>query len=161
MAQTKRGALKIAAGRRGITVHQYLRKVKDGFKWCSGCKLWHLYIEFGLDSSRNDGLSTVCLKYRKIMYEKSYKQRPRKKGRKFVDPRDGDKKQARRRINHLVDIGLMPRPSTLICIKCNGYNDSKRNEYHHHNGYGVDHHEDVIVLCSSCHAGSHKNSKKG
>lgn len=162
MAQTKQGALKVAAKNRGITYSDYLEKIKEGLKWCSGCKQWHDYSAFGLDATRSDGLSASCLKYRRLFYKKSYtpKKRKSKKGSRFVKVRDGDRKQARSRVNHLVEIGLFPSPNSLKCSICNNTRPSKRNEYHHHNGYGRRHHEDVIVMCSSCHADLHKNRKQ-
>lgn len=84
-----------------------------------------------------------------------------RKGTRLAKTRDGDKKQARARINHLIYIGFLPDPNTLICSSCKNTKKSKRNEYHHHNGYTAEYHEDVIVLCSVCHAELHKNRKKG
>lgn len=162
MAQTKDGALKLSARATGLTVDEYLVKIKNGLKWCTGCKGWHHYSLFGLDSSRRDGLSQFCFSYRKILYKRMYKPRSRisKKGERFSSPRDGDKKQARARVNHLVYIGLLPNPNSLECSTCHGGKKSKRIEYHHHNGYSKEFHEDVIPVCSTCHAVEHGNAKK-
>lgn len=162
MGWTNRGILKIAAKKIGISFDEYIINVKNGLKWCTGCKAWHNYTEFGLDSSRTDGLDASCLKYRKIVYKKTYKPKPRisRKGTWVATTRDGDEKQARSRVNILVRIGLLPNPNDLPCSRCKGNKKAKRNEYHHHNGYGVEYHEDVIVLCSKCHGEENDKSKE-
>lgn len=69
-------------------------------------------------------------------------------------PRDGDKKQARQRINVEVRTGHRPHPNTLPCSECgHEWSDGeRRHEYHHHKGYSAEHHYDVIPLCTECHA---------
>lgn len=69
-------------------------------------------------------------------------------------PRDGDKAQARQRINVEVRTGRRHHPNTLPCMDCGHVwsEGERRHEYHHHNGYGPDHHYDVIPLCTECHA---------
>ena len=66
--------------------------------------------------------------------------------------RDGDKKQARRRVNYLVDIGLLPDPDDVPCVDCGHLGaDGPRHEYDHYLGYSAEHHEDVEAVCSGCH----------
>ncbi len=62
--------------------------------------------------------------------------------------RDGDKRQARRRVQTLIDNGTLPRPDAVTCVDCE---DAPGREYDHHLGYGADHHEDVEALCAACH----------
>lgn len=80
--------------------------------------------------------------------------RPAKFGPPAYAPRDGDKVQARQRINVEVRTGRRPHPNTLPCEDCgHEWKDGeRRHEYHHHNGYGPAHHSDVISLCTECHA---------
>lgn len=71
-----------------------------------------------------------------------------------MPPRDGDKVQARQRINVLVRTGRMPHPNTLACVDC-GHTWTKgerRHEYDHHLGYAAEHHYDVEPVCTLCHA---------
>lgn len=67
-------------------------------------------------------------------------------------PRDGDKKQARQRINVLVRTGRWPHPNTLPCSDCGDVfpESGHRHEYDHYLGYGYDHHYDVQPVCSVC-----------
>lgn len=69
-------------------------------------------------------------------------------------PRDGDKKQARQRINVLVRTGRMPHPNTLPCVDCGHVwtAGERRHEYDHHKGYAAEHHYDVEPVCTLCHA---------
>jgi len=62
--------------------------------------------------------------------------------------RDGDKRQARRRVQTLIDNGTLPRLADVVCADCK---KEPAREYDHHNGYGAEHHEDVVALCASCH----------
>ena len=123
-------------------------------KRCSRCKMDKAVSEFGKDSTRHDGLGTKCNPCRKEMYRASYvkKGRKSKKGCRFVAARDGDKKQARRRVNHLIQIGLLPNPNALACSKCGHVGADRRDEYHHHLGYSVENQEKVVAVCTICHA---------
>lgn len=68
-------------------------------------------------------------------------------------PRDGDKRQARRRINVEVREGRRPHPNTLPCVDCGHIwsRGERRHEYDHHRGYAAAHHYDVIAVCTRCH----------
>ena len=70
------------------------------------------------------------------------------------EPRDGDKKQARQRVNVLVRTGQMPRPNTLPCALCGHVwsRGERRHEYDHYKGYAAEHHLTVRALCTTCHA---------
>ena len=69
-------------------------------------------------------------------------------------PRDGDRKQARQRINVEVRTGHRPHPNTLPCVDCGHvWTPGKRHhEYDHYLGYTADHHLDVMPRCTKCHA---------
>jgi hypothetical protein len=153
VSQTPEGAFKHAASRLGMTLAAYKERA-TAEKWCTGCKKWHPKGDFLKDVSRSDGLASTCRKGRKTRYRRTYKSRPRPlPGRSFVDPRDGDKKQARRRANHLVDVGVLPRPDSLPCADCGHVcsTGGRRHEYDHYLGYGATHHEDVEAVCTTCH----------
>lgn len=68
-------------------------------------------------------------------------------------PRDGDRKQARRRINVEVREGRRPHPNKLPCVDCGHVwsDGERRHEYDHHRGYGAEHHYDVEAVCTQCH----------
>ncbi len=154
MAQTREGAIKIAAKKSGTTEADYVRRMEMGQKWCSTCRKWQAVAEFGKDSSRWDGLAAGCKKGRNAKAQSAYipKTRPQP-GRSFVPPRDGDEKQARHRVNYFVEMGLLPHPNTLPCVDC-GHRwrpKGRRHEYDHFNGYAVADHENVEVVCSRCH----------
>jgi hypothetical protein len=65
--------------------------------------------------------------------------------------RDGDREQARGRVNHLVRVGLLPDPNDVPCTDCGHTGTDRRHEYDHHHGYAPAHHEDVQAVCSGCH----------
>lgn len=154
MAQTKSGALKISAHRAGVSVKQYVWRCAKGEKWCYSCKRWHPATAFGKDSTRHDGRSGLCLAARRSKAKELYAPVPRPpKGRSYVSFRDGDAKQARRRINYLVEEGILPSPSSLPCSDCGQTWEEglSRHEYDHHLGYAAARHEDVEAVCASCH----------
>ncbi len=67
--------------------------------------------------------------------------------------RDGDRKQARQRINVEVRTGRRPHPNTLPCTDCGHiwFEGERRHEYDHHLGYAGKHHYDVEPVCTRCH----------
>lgn len=69
-------------------------------------------------------------------------------------PRDGDKLQARQRINVEVRTGRRPHPNTLPCADCGHVwrDGERRHEYDHHLGYAAQRHGDVQAVCTLCHA---------
>lgn len=69
-------------------------------------------------------------------------------------PRDGDKKQARQRINVEVRTGRRLHPNALPCCDCGHVwsPGERRHEYDHHLGYSTEHHLDVQAVCTLCHA---------
>lgn len=71
-----------------------------------------------------------------------------------MPPRDGDKVQARQRINVEVRTGRRPQPNALPCVDCGHVHTpgERRHEYDHHRGYAAQHHYDVVPVCTLCHA---------
>ncbi len=69
-------------------------------------------------------------------------------------PRDGDKIQARQRINVEVRTGHRPHPNDLPCADCGHIwsEGERRHEYDHHEGYAAEHHGSVQPVCTTCHA---------
>jgi len=151
---SREGIEKTAAKRIGVSHREWKRRVDSGQKWCTTCKRWLAVSSFGSDASRGDGRKANCRDCANEIARSSYFPRPRPKpGRAFVPARDNDKKQARRRVNHLVDVGILPRPNDLPCKDC-GHRHTRggmRHEYDHFRGYHSDHHEDVEAVCVSCH----------
>lgn len=141
-----------AAKRIGVSPEEYIERRKAGEKWCSHCKAWHLDSAFGKDSARGDGLSASCLASKRVIERKPRKGRPGRRG--FQAPtRDGDKKQARRRINYLVEQGLIPRPDDFPCFDCADavFSGAYRHEYDHAKGYDGENQLYVEPVCSKCH----------
>lgn len=46
--------------RLGITPDEYKERQAANEKWCTKCKTWHALSAFYSDSSRPDGLSSMC-----------------------------------------------------------------------------------------------------
>lgn len=165
MAGTSDGAIRATAARLGLTEAEFRTRRASGQKWCTGCKDWHPISEFKVDRSRSDGLASTCARKRNEIGRGNYEPRPRpERGRRFVATRAGDKRQARRRVNYLIDAGLLPNPNTLACVDCQHRGAGRRHEYDHHLGYGPDHHEHVQAVCSRCHharADRRGESKRG
>ena len=124
-------------------------KIEWTGKWCTACKATHDRDAFGLDASRGDGLAARCLASRRVTIKK--KRTVFKRHGRLVPARDGDKKQARRRVNYLVEQGRFPSPNALPCTDCGHLADDRRHEYDHHLGYAAEHHENVEAVCSVCH----------
>ena len=70
-------------------------------------------------------------------------------------PRDGDREQARQRINVEVRTGRRQRPNVVPCSDCGHvWNPGeRRHEYDHYRGYAAAHHLDVEAVCTTCHRG--------
>ena len=75
-------------------------------------------------------------------------------------PRDGDKVQARQRINVGVRMGRRPHPNSIPCADCGHVweEGERRHEYDHHLGYAAENHSEVESVCTTCHA--RRDSKK-
>lgn len=154
MAGTPEGALKRAAARADLGVNEYIDRLNAGLLYCWRCQDWHAADEFGKDSSRVSGRESSCRRSRNAARKQRYERRARPDpGRRFVEARGGDHLQARRRVNYLVDAGLIPGPNSLPCTDC-GHEygpGERRREYDHHHGYEAEHHECVEAVCTTCH----------
>lgn len=124
----------------------------DATKWCTACKARHPRTAFGSDPSRGDGLAARCLASRRVTQRKPQLGRPGRRGWQ-VDTRDGDKKQARRRINYLVETGRLRHPDDEPCIDCGDqvFVGKFRHEYDHAKGYDGENQLYVEPVCSRCH----------
>lgn len=65
MAQTKLGAAKVAANYYGMTLDEYVDKLKTQ-KACKVCKQWKPREMFCRDAGRDDGLGKACYKCRRV-----------------------------------------------------------------------------------------------
>jgi hypothetical protein len=146
-----RGGWHGAAKRNGLTVEEYLVKRARGEKRCARCREWLPESRYQADRSRSDGLKSICRPCSTAVRTKNGK--PHGRGPKPLPERDGDKRQARRRINVLVRTGRLPRPSTLACADCGHLWEpgERRHEYDHYLGYEAGHHLDIQAVCSRCH----------
>lgn len=154
------GITKVAAKRAGVCLREYQRRISAGLKRCTGCTSWLGVDEFGFDSSRGDGRDAKCFYCRAGIHHAKYIPVPidqrRPMGTPRLDPRHGDKIQARHLINLDVKLGNRPNPNALHCANCGHKGPDKRHEYHHHMGYAARHHYDVLPLCSTCHHEAHR-----
>jgi hypothetical protein len=126
----------------------------DLTKHCTGCRNDKPHSAFASDRTRPDGLTYQCSDCRNSNARANYTRKPRPHaGRRFVPARPGDQRQARRRVNHLVDIGAIPKPNDLPCTDCGHVWEAgeRRHEYDHHLGYAPEHHEHVEAVCTTCH----------
>jgi hypothetical protein len=73
--------------------------------------------------------------------------------------RDGDKRQARARVNHFVEKGRLPHPSTLACVDCGHLGSDRRHEYDHHKDYDGINHLEVECVCNPCHSKREKQRR--
>lgn len=158
MAQTRDGAIKIAARKAGLSAQAYLHNISVGLKWCSKGHHWCPKEDFHSDQSRYDGLSAHCKSCLRTGNPVGWHARPAINpltGRPGPAPkpaRDGDMIQARQRINVEVRTGHRAHPSTLPCTDCSHIGKGRKHEYDHHLGYAGKHHLDVEPVCVLCHA---------
>lgn len=155
------GSRKAAAHRLHLPLEDYLAHVRAGEKYCWRCRAWHARSEFGVERDRPDGLTPYCLASKRVkVRRKPGPPKGRLRGWR-VPARDGDRKQARARVNYLVQVGRLAHPSSLPCVDC-GHVWSfgeKRHEYDHHLGYAAEHQLDVEPVCTECH--DHRTRSRG
>lgn len=155
MAGNSIGAMKRLAARAGISLREFQMRTTSGEKYCWRCRCLHPREAFNADSTRIDGLDPACRESRSRHARDMYERRPRvsRLGSLYAPTRDGDKRQARARVNHRVDVGLLPDPNSLPCCDCGHVfvAEGKRHEYDHFLGYGAMHQLSVEAVCSSCH----------
>jgi hypothetical protein len=141
-----------AAKRIGISESEYVRQLSSGKKWCTACRDWHPRDQFGKDASRGDGLASKCLASKRCVTKRAAPTARKKRGW-MAAVRDGDKKQARRRINYLVETKAIPHPDDLPCVDCLDeiFLNTYRHEYDHARGYDGENQFYVEPVCSRCH----------
>lgn len=153
------GVAKTAARRSGLTPEEYEARRAAGLKRCVACREWRSIERFGNDATRGDGRSATCLDCGNERSRVTYRPVPLEERLRLGPPRiaarDGDRKQARARINADVDGGLRPDPNDLFCALCGHKGPDRRHEYHHAMGYAPEHHNDVLALCTRCHHAEH------
>jgi hypothetical protein len=147
------GVLKTAAKRAGVSLDEYRSRVERGDKYCWACRAWHQRHAFALDASRSDGLTALCREARSAAARSKYSPKARKRLGWIAAVRDGDRQQARRRINYLVEQKLIPSPAELPCMDCGDgvFAADYRHEYDHARGYDGDSQLYVEPVCSKCH----------
>lgn len=147
---TKLGAAKTAATKIGIPVEQYLQNVHSGLQWCSGCRDFK-HLEFF-----NKGFRSQCKSCSRVADRRRYQPIPREqwKPRGFAvhPPRDGDKQQARNRVNREVRKGKLPHARTVPCTDCGHIGGDRLHEYDHYLGYAAINHLAVECVCVPCHS---------
>lgn len=151
----KVGSLKTAAKRLGLSLPEYLERRNNGLKSCFLCRNWLPLALFNAEKSRTDGLHPKC-KECQSKFSKSRYVSADVRGRKPMGPTpkpsiDGDKLQARHKVNLSIKKGLIKNPNDIPCAKCGHIGTDSRHEYHHYQGYSAVHHLSVISLCVRCH----------
>lgn len=130
---------KVAAKKTGLSYEDYLIKIVAE-NWCSKCKSWKPKIDFGVDNSRGNGLSTKCYSCVRVKVKKSRKGRVSTfKGKHHTDktkkllsdqrkgnksPMDGKKHSIEARVK----ISKMLRERGAKGKKCHSYKDGKMHE---------------------------------
>ena len=129
-------------------------KIEAG-RWCTGCKERHPLMAFGRDVSRPDGLNPTCKEFKNRRARLNHVSRAvpgSRRGPAPIPERDGDRLQARRSVNHLVETGRLPSPNDVPCTDCGHVTgDGRRHEYDHFMGYASGNHLKVEPVCSKCH----------
>lgn len=157
------GSLKTAAKRIGVSFEEYLSNLKNGLKYCWGCSEWHERSRFNTDSSKTDGLQAVCREMAQEKNRKAYIPKIKKRRGFIVPTRDGDKLQARRRVNYLVEQRLIPHPDDIPCMDCldEVFIQRFRHEYDHAKGYEGENQLYVEAVCSHCHHSREEARRNG
>lgn len=171
MSQTIEGAIKLAAQKIGVTAEDYRLRTSSGEKHCRICRKWKPRADFNADISRYDRLQSFCRDCKhagdKARYIPAELRGRKPLGPKPTEGRDGDKIQARLRVNQAVKRGRMPNPNDVACHLCSHTGSDRRHEYHHHKGYGSQNQLEVQSLCTTCHRmvdptwARRKRNKKG
>lgn len=123
-------------------------------KFCRYHKVEHPIEQFHVDKSSPDGRMRNCKVYFQDRWKAKHPVAIPLKGRRVAPARDGDRRQAQRRIQTLVENGTLPHPNTLPCKDCGKrWNGDKKSriEYDHAKGYAPEFHETVEPRCVKCH----------
>lgn len=136
------------------------RARKDGrFPWCKKCKnekdREYSHSPHAREVRRKWLQSETGRKSRRHTFAKIHKTTRRRKQiaeyQRTCRKRYPEKNRARRRVASAVTQGKIPRVSTLKCVSC----PKQAEQYHHHQGYDVEHELDVIPVCRECHIEIH------
>lgn len=112
-------------------------------------------IQFIRQRQKFDGKNSRCKICQRALDRKRYQPIPidQHKLRGFPPKpgRDGDKNQARAKVNYAVTCGKLPHARNIPCTDCGHLGDDRKHEYEHHNGYDAINHLDVQCVCVPCH----------
>lgn len=145
------GIEKIAAKKTGLSLEDYHSRITNNEKWCTRCRCWHSVAEFGIDLNRTDGRSAQCRRSKRVIQRALNFGRGRRGW--LTETRDGDKLQARRRVNYLVEQGIIPHSDDIPCVDCADmvFSTNYRHEYDHVHGYNGANQLYVEPVCVKCH----------
>lgn len=136
------GAWFNAARTLGIGLDEYAARRRDGERWCTFHRTWHPKQDMAGGKK-----PSMCAEGLRLYHRQRYKPTGRSIGRPPAPTREGDRRQARRRVNYMVERGDIPKASERRCVDCG----HQAEEYDHHNGYDADHHLEVEPVCKPCH----------
>lgn len=155
MANTKIGAQKTAAHKLGISVQEYQQNINSGLKWCWRCRNFKRLDLFNRNWGSVDSRTNCCRSCQQAKDRARYKPVPpeERKPRGFAahPPRDGDKQQARNRVNREIRKGNLPHAQTVPCTDCGHIGHNRLHEYDHYLGYAAINHLVVECVCVPCH----------
>jgi hypothetical protein len=144
-------ARKSAAKRLGIPIEDYLEKINLNLKWCSVCQSWQNIHNFNQNRSAHDDKDKICRECRRSFDKARYKPVEQRKPGRSKPSRDGDKRQARNKVNYAVACRKIPAAKTLSCFDCGHIGGDRKHEYDHYKGYAGVNHLDVQCVCVPCH----------
>jgi hypothetical protein len=130
------------------------RNTIPGLKWCPHCTTFKRLTEFGLDQSRDGGLSGWC---RKCRAAESKRRRDRDLTRSHDEwnaryRNDPQRFKCHVSVARAVAVGKLVKPKLcpVCCI------EGRRIEAHHHAGYARENWLNVVWRCRQCHTLEHK-----
>ena len=151
----KKAAIRKTASKAGISVEQYLANEKFGMKWCTDCESFvdqdYFYDTSSRGRARKHSYCKSCSRIRSKRANDLRLSTSEEFSKRETFPRDGDKKQARYRVNREVHKGNLPHAQTVACIDCGHVGSDKKHHYDHYLGYAGINHLAVECVCVSCH----------
>ena len=124
-----------------------------GEKWCPHCEAVLSIDAFGLDRTRNDGLSGWCRACRAggERHRRSADIEASRGACRAQYRRDPRIHKAHVALNRAIRAGRITKPR-----RCPACNRERKIEAHHHRGYDRQHWLDVVWRCRQCHTLEHK-----
>jgi hypothetical protein len=117
-------------------------------KTCEKCKDTKPVDDFAPNRNRKDGRHNWCREcsraYRRE-YEKTHPRTYEQRKKEYYEG-DWDHLRARRRVNHAVEKGALPRVSTQACLDCG----AQAYAYDHYKGYAEENWLTVQPVCRKC-----------